>query len=88
MLHLNLRIVIIDVIRTLNVDKPHRRGNILIRILKTFDSVTVEPYSIIFNCINQCMRPNILKKLNICPICSQKRHKKTALVLEMRWGQC
>ena len=63
---------IINIIRSLNEDKAHGHDNISIRITKIFDTVIVEPLSIIFNnCINQSMFPDIWKRLNICPI-----HKK------------
>ena len=63
---------IINIIRSLNVDKAHDHDNISIRMLKICDNAIVEPLSIIFNnCINQSMFPDIWKKSNICPI-----HKK------------
>ena len=61
-----------NIIRSLNEDKAHGHDNISIRITKIFDTVIVEPLSIIFNnCINQSMFPDIWKRSNICPI-----HKK------------
>ena len=63
---------IINIIRSLNVDKAHGHDNISIRMLKICDTAIVEPLSIIFNnCINQSLFPDIWKKSNICPI-----HKK------------
>ena len=50
---------IINIIRSLNEDKAHGHDNISIRIIKIFDTVIVEPLSIIFNnCINQSMFPD------------------------------
>ena len=63
---------IINIIRSLDVDKAHGHDNISIRMLKICDSAIVEPLTIVFNsCINQSMFPDIWKKSNICPI-----HKK------------
>ena len=64
---------IINIIRSLNVDKAHHgQDNISIRMLKICDIAIVEPFSIIFNyCINQSMFPDIWKNLNMCLI-----HKK------------
>ena len=63
---------IINIIRSLNVDKDHGQDNISIRMLKICDTAIVEPFSIIFSySINQSMFPDIWKNLNIYPI-----HKK------------
>ena len=63
---------IINIIRSLNEDKAYGHDNVSIRIIKIFDTVIVEPFSIIFNnCINQSTFPDIWERSNICPI-----HKK------------
>ena len=63
---------IINIIRSLNEDKAYGHDNVSIRIIKIFDTVIVEPLSIIFNnCINQSKFPDIWERSNICPI-----HKK------------
>ena len=54
---------IINIIRSLNVDKAHDLDNILFRMLKICDTAIVEPLSIIFNsCINLSKFPDILTK--------------------------
>ena len=51
---------IINIIRSLNEDKAYGHDNVSIRIIKIFDTVIVEPLSIIFNnCINQSKFPDI-----------------------------
>ena len=51
---------IINIIRSLNEDETHGHDNVSIRIIKIFDTVIVEPLSIIFNnCINQSTFPDI-----------------------------
>ena len=60
---------IINIIRSLKVDKAHNHDNISIRMLKICNTVIIEPLSITFNnFIYQSMFPDIWKKSNICPI--------------------
>ena len=63
---------IIEIIRSLDINKAHGHDDISIRILKICDSAIIKPLSIIFrNCINNSAFPDLWKKSSISPI-----HKK------------
>ena len=64
---------IIEIIRSLDVNKAHGHDDISIRMLKICDLAIIKPLSIIIfrNCKNHSTFPGLWKRLNICPV-----HKK------------
>ena len=63
---------IIEIIRSLDINKAHGHDDISVWLLKICDLAIIKPLSIIFrNCINHSTFPDLWKKSNICPI-----HKK------------
>ena len=67
---------ILNLIRSLNIQKTYGPDDISICMIKICNSALVKPLSLIFqNCLNCSTFPDIQKKSNICPV-HQKNDKQ------------